>query len=90
MNDTAVLHIALQAMIVAAKVSAPILIVSITVGFGISLIQSATQIQEVSLSFVPKLAAVGLVLLIAGKWMLDTLVTFTQQLIESAPHLLAG
>jgi flagellar biosynthetic protein FliQ len=90
MNDTAVLHIALQAMIVAAKVSAPILLVSICVGFGISLIQSATQIQEASLSFVPKLVGVGLVLLIAGKWMLDTLVTFTQQLIDSAPHLLSG
>jgi flagellar biosynthetic protein FliQ len=90
MTDATVLHIMLQAMLVTAKVSAPILIVSIVVGFAISLLQSATQIQEASLSFVPKLIGVAVVIAVAGKWMLDTLIDYTRQLLESAPHLLGG
>jgi flagellar biosynthetic protein FliQ len=88
MNDAQVLHIIMQAMVVTAKISAPVLIVSIAVGFAVSLLQSATQIQEASLSFVPKLIGVAVVIAVAGKWMLDTLVSYTQQLIESAPHIL--
>ena len=87
MNDTAVLEIALQAMIVAAKLSAPILIVTLAVGFGISLLQSVTQIQEVTLTFVPKLAAVGIVLMLAGNWMLAELTGFTKELYGMIPAL---
>lgn len=87
MSDTTVLEIALQAIIIAAKLSAPILLVTLAVGFGISLLQSVTQIQEVTLSFVPKLAAVGLVLMVAGNWMLAEMVGFTQGLYEMIPRL---
>ena len=90
MEDTAVLEIALKAIIVAAKLSAPILIVTIAVGFGISLLQSVTQIQEVTLTFVPKLGAVALVLLLAGNWMLAEIVGFTTELYESIPGLVDG
>jgi flagellar biosynthetic protein FliQ len=87
MNDTTVLEIALSAIIIAAKLSAPILLVTLAVGFGISLLQSVTQIQEVTLSFVPKLAAVGLVIMLAGNWMLAEMISFTEGLYEMIPRL---
>ena len=87
MSDTTVLEIALSAIIIAAKLSAPILLVTLAVGFGISLLQSVTQIQEVTLSFVPKLAAVGLVIVLAGNWMLAEMINFTQGLYEMIPRL---
>jgi flagellar biosynthetic protein FliQ len=90
MTDTAVIEIALKMMIVVAKVTAPILIASLAVGLSISLFQSVTQIQEVTLTFVPKLAVVALVILVAGHWMLNEIVNFTQQLFASIPRLLAG
>lgn len=87
MTDTVVLEIALQAIIIAAKLCAPILLVTLGVGFGISLLQSVTQIQEVTLTFVPKLMAVALVILLAGNWMLAEMVSFTSTLFEMIPRL---
>jgi flagellar biosynthetic protein FliQ len=87
MNDAAVLEIALQAIIIAAKLAAPILLVTLGVGFAISLLQSVTQIQEVTLTFVPKLLAVALVIMFAGHWMLAELVSFTTGLYEGIPRL---
>jgi flagellar biosynthetic protein FliQ len=87
MNDAAVLEIALQAIIIAAKLAAPILLVTLGVGFAISLLQSVTQIQEVTLTFVPKLLAVALVIMFAGHWMLAELVSFTTTLYEGIPRL---
>ena len=86
MSDTVVLEIALQAILVAAKLCAPILLVTLAVGFGISLLQAVTQIQEVTLTFVPKLAAVAVVLLVAGNWMLSEMVGFTADLYELIPR----
>lgn len=90
MTDGDVLQIGLQAMLVAAKLCAPMLLTALVVGFGISLFQSVTQIQEVTLSFVPKAIAVGLALLLTGNWMLHTLVTFTQDLFTQLPKLLGA
>jgi flagellar biosynthetic protein FliQ len=90
MNTNAVLDIAMQGILVAAKLSAPILITALVVGFAISLLQSITQIQEVTLAFVPKAAAVGLVLIVCGNWMISEIVTFTQGLFASIPNLLGG
>ncbi len=90
MNTNAVLDIGLDALIIAAKLAAPILITALVVGFGISLIQSITQIQEVTLSFVPKAVAVGVALLVAGHWMISEIVTFTTDLFERIPQLLGG
>jgi flagellar biosynthetic protein FliQ len=87
MSDAAVLEIALQAIIIAAKLAAPILLVTLAVGFGISLLQSVTQIQEVTLTFVPKLAAVAVVILFAGNWMLAEMVAFTKGLYDMIPQL---
>ncbi|HET7387488.1 MAG TPA: flagellar biosynthesis protein FliQ [Nocardioidaceae bacterium] len=88
MTDSAVLDIALQTMLVALKLSAPILIPALLVGFVISLFQSMTQIQEFTLSFVPKVVAVGISLLISGNWMLHTLIAYTQDLFARLPGLL--
>ena len=89
MTDTAVLHIALQAMIISAKLAAPILLVSLVIGLGVSVFQSVTQVQEATLSFVPKVVGVAITLLVAGHWMLGQVVQFTQQLFAQLPDLLS-
>ena len=89
MTDTVVIEIALQTMLVELKLSAPILLTSLIIGFAISLFQSMTQIQEFTLAFVPKLIGVGVALLVSGNWMLHTLVNFTLDLFEALPSMLA-
>ena len=90
MNASAVLDICLQAMIVAAKLSAPILVTALVVGLAIALIQSITQLQEATLSFVPKAAAVAIALVICGHWMISEMVSFTNDLFARIPSLLGG
>ncbi len=89
MTDTTILEIATKTMLLAMKLSAPVLLTSLVVGFTVSLFQSMTQIQEFTLSFVPKLLAVGIALLISGNWMLHTLTTFTRDLFDYLPSLLS-
>ena len=88
MSDTVIIELALRTMLVALKLSAPILLTSLVIGFTVSLFQSMTQIQEVTLAFVPKLIGVGLALLLCGNWMLHTLVSFTNDLFEGLPGML--
>jgi flagellar biosynthetic protein FliQ len=87
-TDTQVMHLALQVMLVCLKLSAPILLTALVIGFVISLFQSMTQIQEFTLAFVPKVVGIGIVLLISGNWMLHSLISFTQHLFEQVPSLL--
>jgi flagellar biosynthetic protein FliQ len=75
-------------MLLAAKIAAPMLLTALLVGFLISLFQAATQIQEPTLSFVPKMIAVSVALLITGNWTLSQLVSFTHDLFAMLPHLL--
>jgi len=77
-------------MIVAAKLSAPVLVTALVVGLAISLLQSITQLQEATLSFVPKLAAVAVALLVCGHWMITEMVSFTNDLFAKIPGLLGG
>ncbi len=88
MNETTVIEIVTSAMWTATKVSAPILVTAIVVGVLMGLLQSVTQIQEQTLAFVPKFAAVGLVIVISGQWMLHLLVDFTTELIGRIPSML--
>ncbi len=88
MTDATVIDIAMRTMMVALKLSAPILVTALVIGFTVSVFQSMTQIQEFTLAFVPKLIGVGLALLICGNWMLHTLMTFTIDLFESLPGML--
>jgi len=71
----------------ALLVSAPMLLVALVVGLIVSLIQAVTQIQEQTLSFVPKLAAVGATFLIALPWIMQVLVKYTSELFRSIPSL---
>ena len=88
MQDQTVIEIALSAILLATKLCAPILITSLVIGFAISLFQSVTQIQEVTLSFVPKAIGVGVAILLCGNWMLHELVSFTVQLYTQMPTIL--
>jgi flagellar biosynthesis protein FliQ len=90
MTDTQIIELALQAMTIAAKLAAPVLVTALLIGFAISLFQSVTQIQEATLSFVPKAVGVGAALLFSGNWMLHEMVTYTTQLFEKIPQLLAA
>ena len=75
-------------MIVAVKLTAPVLLPSLAVGLIIAMFQAATQINESTLTFVPKLIIIGLVLLIMGPWMLQLFLDYFQDLIRDIPRLI--
>ncbi len=89
MTDSTILDIAMQTMLVTMKLSAPILVTALVIGFAISLFQAMTQIQEFTLAFVPKVIGVGVALIVSGNWMLHTLIDFTVDLFERVPTLLS-
>ncbi|MFS0702176.1 flagellar biosynthesis protein FliQ [Cellulomonas sp. 179-A 4D5 NHS] len=90
MDTNAVLDIGLDALVLSAKLAAPVLVTALVVGFIVSLLQSITQIQEVTLSFVPKALAAAAALLVSGHWMISELVSFTNDLYARIPALLGG
>ncbi|MGH8145806.1 MAG: flagellar biosynthesis protein FliQ [Rhodanobacteraceae bacterium] len=87
MTPESVIHFGQHALYVAMLVGAPLLLTALVVGLVIGMFQAATQINEMTLSFIPKLLAMALVLVIAGPWMLHTLVEFTRDLITNLPGL---
>ena len=89
MSEADVMKIITDAMWLTARIGAPILLTSIVVGVVIGLFQSVTQIQEPTLSFVPKFAAIALVIIISGPWMLQEMVSYSQALIRSLPTLVS-
>ena len=90
MTETEVLHIAQQAILITFKLCAPILMVSLTIGVAISLFQAVTSVQEMTLSFVPKLAGIAVVIVVSGAWMLQQLVAYATGLFAMIPHLVNG
>ena len=90
MTDTTVIEIGLAALLVGAKLAAPVLLSALVVGFVVSLLQSVTQMQDPALAFVPKLVAVGICLLLFGSWMITEITVFTTQLYERIPDLVRG
>jgi flagellar biosynthetic protein FliQ len=76
MSDQAVIDILREAFVVALRLAAPLLIVSLSVGLIISIFMAATQIQEMTLTFVPKLVIIGLTLMLLANWMITTLREF--------------
>ncbi|MRH30066.1 flagellar biosynthesis protein FliQ [Microbacterium sp. SYP-A9085] len=90
MSPEAALDIGAQALVIAAKLAAPILVTALVVGLAISLLQSITQVQEVTLSFVPKAIAVAVALLVAGNWMITEMIAFTNEMFTRIPSLLSG
>ena len=85
MTPTDVIELGRHAMEVLLLVAAPLFIAALATGLIVSIFQAATQINEATLSFVPKIVVVFLVLLVAGPWMLSLLMTFIRQLFESIP-----
>lgn len=87
MSDAAVLAIAQDALMTTLMVSAPILIVSLVLGMLISVFQAMTQINEVTLTFVPKIFGVFAVAALLGPWMIGTMVNYTSRLLATLPTL---
>jgi len=82
MDATEVLEVAREAVIVTLKIGSPVLLLALTIGLIISLFQALTQIQEMTLTFVPKAIVIFLSLLIFMPFMLGTLITFTEGLMD--------
>lgn len=88
MKEATVMSIATQALVTTFTIAAPILLVSLGVGIIVSLFQSITQIQDFTLTFVPKLAAIVVVFVVAGHFMLGTFIGFTEHLFQQLPSVL--
>lgn len=89
MSEELVLEVGRHAIEVSLMVAMPLLVVSLVIGLLISLFQVATSLQDVTLTFVPKVVAVGLTIIVAGTWMLGVLVTFTRSLFELIPEIVS-
>lgn len=87
MNDAQVLKIVSDALVISTKLAAPILLVTLVVGVFVSLVQTVTQIQEMTLTFVPKVIGVALILVLGGSWMIRELVNWVTLLWTSIPTL---
>ena len=87
MTPDTVMMIGRHALEMALILAAPMLLVALLIGLLVGVFQAATQINEMTLSFIPKLLGMAAVLMIAGPWMLKELVSYTRQLIESIPTL---
>ena len=90
MNQDVVVSLAMQAMELAMKIALPLLGIGLALGLIVSIFQAVTQIQEMTLTFIPKILALGLVLMIAGPWMLGELLTYTENLYRGIPGLVGG
>ena len=89
MSHALVTDLARNALMVALLVAAPMLLVAIAVGLIVSVFQTVTQIQEQTLSFVPKLVAVAVVFLVALPWIMQLMVQYTTELFRSLPNLIS-
>ena len=89
MTPETVTTIGQQALWVTMMIAAPLLGSALAVGLLVGMIQAATQINEMTLSFIPKLAVLVMALVVAGPWMLAVIVNYTQQLIAQIPSLIS-
>ena len=88
MTPESVMTISQSAMYTTVLVAAPMLVSALVVGILVGMFQAMTQINEMTLSFIPKLLVLVLSLLIAGPWILTTLIEYTTQLFQSIPDLI--
>ncbi len=88
MDADSVMNIGRQAMEVTMLLAAPILLASLAVGLIVAMFQAATQINEMTLSFVPKLMVIAVVMITAGPWMIRQITGFTTRLIENVPYMI--
>ena len=87
MSDVQVIDIVREAFMLALRVAGPILAAALVIGVTISILQTVTQIQEMTLTFVPKLVGAGLIVLFAGKWMIGEVVAWVHKLWDVIPTL---
>ncbi len=90
MTDDIVIQLGQDALKTLAMVSAPLLLSTLVIGLIISIFQALTQINENTLTFVPKMAVIAIVLILAGPWMLDTMSTYTTNLFENIATIVRG
>ena len=90
MNADVVINVSMQAMQLAFKIAMPLLLVGLAIGLVISIFQAVTQIQEQTLTFIPKIVGMGVVLLVAGPWMLGEVVSWTADLYGQIPSLVGA
>jgi flagellar biosynthesis protein FliQ len=88
MSPEAVMTIGSRALEITLMLAAPMLLVALITGLIVGAFQAATQINEMTLSFIPKLIAISVALMVAGPWMLKILVGYTRELFESIPGLI--
>ncbi len=88
MNADTVIDLGQQALYVIVMLAAPMLLSALAIGLLIGMFQAATQINEMTLSFIPKLLVLVLSIMVAGPWMLDTILNFTRRLYLSIPGML--
>jgi flagellar biosynthetic protein FliQ len=88
MNQGVVLDIGREALLVTATIAGPLLLVALVVGLLIGIVQAATSINEMTLSFIPKLVGLTLVLYMFGSWQITVLTDFTSRLIERIPGII--
>lgn len=88
MDPDTVMNIGQQTLELIGMLAGMVLLPALGIGLLIAMFQAATQINEMTLTFIPKLAVVGMVLMFAGHWMLQVLMTFSMNLIESIPELI--
>ena len=89
MTSDTVMSMTYMAMKVALAMAGPLLLVTLVVGLVISIFQAATQINEMTLSFIPKLLAVGVALVLLGPWLISTMVDYIRQLLTGLPGLVS-
>lgn len=87
MNSTAVINLMSEALQLTLLVSAPLLLTALGVGLVVSVFQAATQINEMTLSFIPKLVGVFFAIVVSGPWMLQLLIDYTQRLFSNIPTM---
>ena len=90
MNQDVVINLVMEAMALAFKVAMPLLLVGLVLGLVVSVLQAVTQIQEQTLSFIPKVIGLVAVIALAGPWMLAEIVTWTEELYAAIPTLVGG
>ncbi|MFP5362740.1 MAG: flagellar biosynthesis protein FliQ [Thermoleophilia bacterium] len=86
MDESAVIDITMRTLELALKLGLPLLLSALVVGLLVSVFQAVTQIQEMTLSFIPKILAMVVVIVIAGPWMLSQLTSYTRELYGSIPE----
>lgn len=90
MNQDTVVGLATQAMTLAFEVAGPILLVGLVIGLAVSIFQAVTQIQEQTLSFIPKIVGMAVLIALLGPWMLNLLLSYMTNLYTSIPQLIGG